>query len=116
MTAHDPECAARLQSFRNVSALVRHSIFPGTPSRIHPVGRFLKDRFDTANLVLFDLEHFGNFPGERPCRTPGDVSSIRRLEVPRIPGRMIEEREAESQPPFRIDGDKAAIPDARDEV
>src|SRR5688572_2896376 len=88
---------------RDVAPSIREAFFPAAPTGIHPVRRFLENGLDSTDLVLLNLEKFGDLPCKGASRPGRHVASIGGLEVPRIACRVIEKRKAEGQSAFRID-------------
>src|SRR5579863_7433517 len=90
--------------FGDVAAAVAQPVFPRTPAGVHPIRRTLHDGLDLMDLALPKFEQLHDLPGPGLLRTRGYLAAVRRFEVPRIAGGVIEEAKSENQTALGIDG------------
>src|SRR6185369_2190198 len=101
---------------RHVLRTVRHAVLPAAPAREHSVRHAIEHRLDAVDLAALDLEHLCEVPGPGLRRAGGHVASVRRYEVARVAGRVVEEAESEHEAALLVHCDESPVADPRDEV
>ena len=107
----------RLPHHGYVPRPVRHSVLPNCSSpKSCRYGRAIQHRFNLMKLAVLHFKHLRQSPRSTGCEDPLPRRAVRRLEMARLPRRMIEKDEAEHQPALWIHSHVPPVANPGDEM